>query len=361
MHAFKPVLSVDLTAIQTNFAVIRSLVGPAVVVSAVVKSDAYGLGLDHIVGPLWDAGCESFFVAGLEEAMRARRHLAQAEVHVLGGLRAGSIEAYRRNRLKPVCNSLAEVAAASSDAMPYALNLETGFGRLGLQYDEVRALVHSELQPPELVMSHLACADDAANPRNPLQKDRFVGMCAMLAPSTARSLAASAGVSLGADYHFDRVRIGSALYGLNNAGLDPNPFTPVIRLSARLIDIRKIHRGEPVGYMGTFRADRPTSLGIVAIGYGHGLPWQVANRLSAEFAGCCVPVIGRVSMEYCAIDLTDVPAGFARIGTWVDFLSKTAPPEGLARSAATVAQEILIRTGASCTRRYRFTTSGERE
>ncbi|EJL56634.1 alanine racemase [Rhizobium sp. CF122] len=358
MRSYKPVLSVDLTAIQTNFLVMRSLVGPAVGVSAVVKSDAYGLGLERVIGPLWDAGCTSFFVASIKEAIRVRRLLTQADIAILEGLRKGSLEAYRESRLTPVCNTLAEVAQATSAAISYVLNLETGFGRLGLRFDEVRSLIHAKLQVPELVMSHLACADDAANARNRLQKNRFVGMCAMLAPSTPRSLVASAGVSLGADYHFDRVRVGSALYGLNNAGLEPNPFKPVVRLSARLIDIRHVQRGEPVGYMGTFLADRPTCLGIVAIGYRHGLAWQVANRLSAEFAGWSVPVIGRVSMEYCAIDLTDLPAKLARIGAFVDFISATAPPEHMARSAATVAQEILVRTGSSCARRYRLAPSG---
>ncbi|WP_431323395.1 alanine racemase [Rhizobium sp. YTU87027] len=358
MQSHEPVLSVDLTAIQANFSVVQSLVGPAVGVSAVVKSDAYGLGLERVIAPLWDAGCTSFFVASLKEAISVRRHLTQADIAILEGLLKGSMKVYRERRLTPVCNTLAEVVAATSEAIPYALNLETGFGRLGLRFEELRSLIHLRRQAPDLVMSHLACADDAANAHNRVQKNRFTGMCAMLAPSTPRSLVASAGVFLGADYHFERVRIGSALYGLNNAGLTPNPFKPVVRLTARLLDIRQIHRGERVGYMGAFLADRPTRLGIVAIGYRHGLAWQVANRAFAQLAGWSVPIIGRVSMEYCAIDLTDMPAKLARVGAWVDFISATAPAEDMARSAATVPQEILIRTGASCARRYRQAPTG---
>ena len=359
MRSCEPVLSVDLAAIQANFQVVRSLVASTVEISAVVKSDAYGLGLERVVGTLSDIGCRSFFVANVKEAIRVRRHVTQVDINILEGLRKVGIDAYRQGRLIPVCNTPAEVCAATSNKIAYVLNLETGFGRLGLGLDEVRSLIHSKPRMPELVMSHLACADDAVNPYNRLQKDRFVGMSAMLVPSTPRSLVASAGVSLGSDYHFDRVRIGSALYGLNNAHLDPNPFKPVVRLSARLINIRQIHRGESVGYMGTFMADRLTCLGIVAIGYRHGLAWQVANHLSAECAGWPVRIIGRVSMEYCAIDLTDIPAKLARIGAWVDFISVTAPPEVMARSAATVPQEVLVRTGASCTRRYRPVPSGQ--
>lgn len=352
----EPVLHVDLAAIQANFAVIRALVGQGVAVSAVVKSDAYGLGLEPVAGALWRAGCDSFFVANVEEGLRLRRELTQADIFILEGLHMESIQTYRRNRMTPVCNTLAQARAAALAIPGYALNLETGFGRLGLGVDEVGSLLHAQLPSPVLAMSHLAFADDPTNPRNELQRHRFVGMCSMLGPAVARSLAASAGVSLGDRYHFDRVRIGSGLFGLNNAGLKPNPFTPVIRLSAPLIDIRTIYRGEPVGYMGTFVANRPTRLGVVSLGYRHGLAWQVANQMSAEIDGYQAPLVGRVSMEYCALDLTDIPLVATQLGTRVNFISATAPPEVLARAGATVAQEVMVRTGASCTRLYHMPT-----
>jgi alanine racemase len=348
---FEPILHIDLAAIQANFAVMRTLVGPDVTVSAVIKSDAYGLGLERIGDALSDAGCQSFFVANGEEGMQLRRRLTQADIFILEGPHGDSIETYRENRMMPVCNTLPQATAAAS-AVGYAVNLETGFGRLGLRFDELRSLLHAQLPAPVLAMSHLACADDPENPRNELQRHRFVGMCAMLGPTTARSLAASAGVSLGARYHFDGVRTGSGLFGLNNAGLEPNPFVPVIRLSAPLIDVRTIQSGESVGYMGTFVADRRTRLGILPIGYRHGLAWQVANRLAAEIEGYRAPLVGRVSMEYCAIDLTNIPVHVCQVGTWVDFIGPAAPLEALARSAATIPQEILVRMGASCTHLY---------
>ncbi len=349
---YEPVLHVDLTAIAANFAMACSLVGQAVAVSAVVKSDAYGLGLERVTNALSHVGCESFFVASVEEGVRLRRQLTPPEIFILEGLHPESIETCIIHRLTPVCNTLRQAKTAASATLGYALNLETGFGRLGMRFDEVRSLMHARLPAPALAMSHLAFADDATNPRNELQRHRFLGMCSMLGPATARSLAASAGISLGASYHLDRVRIGSGLFGLNNAGLEPNPFAPVIRLSAPLIDIRMINRGEPVGYMGTFVADRPTRLGIVSLGYRHGLAWQMANRISAEIDDYHAPLVGRVSMEYCALDLTDIPAAVSHVGTWVDFISGTAPPEALARAGASVAQEIMVRTGLSCSRRY---------
>lgn len=352
MGSRQPTLSINLSAAQENLAVIRSMVGSVVDVSAVVKSDAYGLGLERLAGTLFDAGCESFFVGDLIEAERVRQKLSTVQIVVLSGVKQSDVDAYRSGGFTAVCSSPAEVSVASYGKLAYAMNLETGFGRRGLRFDEVRSLVHADITPPVLVMSHLACADDPESERNRLQRDRFLGTCEMLAPSTSRSLAASAGVSLGANYHFDRVRIGSALYGLNNAGLDPNPFLPVVSLSAPLIDVRQIHRGESVGYMGTFKAQRPTRLGIVAIGYRHGLAWSVANRLSADFGGYLAPIVGRVSMEYCAVDLTDIPTCLARAGARVDFITPMRPVDWMARSASTIAQELLVRLGGSCSRRY---------
>ena len=346
-----PQLLVDLDAIQRNFATVTSIVGSEVEVSAVIKSDAYGLGIDRLVEPLSAAGCRRFFVATLTEAMRVRDRHKTSDVFILEGMRPAVAEYYRQNGFIPVCNTLAEVEVAASLPCDYALNLETGFSRFGLTFPELRSLIHRKLPPPVLVMSHLACADDPASPLNQLQKNRFIQM-AELAGDTPLSLAASAGISLGSDYHFDLVRIGSALYGLNNAGLDPNPFANVVSLRARLADIRLVHAGETVGYMGTFRAPRPSWLGIVAIGYSHGLAWSASNRLCAEIGSHLAPLVGRVAMEYAAVDLTDVPAGLRKTGLWVDLISARRPAEQMARSAATVPQEILLRIGASCRRRY---------
>ncbi|MGO4567496.1 alanine racemase [Rhizobium sp. 2YAF20] len=346
-----PEIVVDLDAIEQNFAVVKLLVGTAVAISAVVKSDAYGLGIDEILDPLLAAGCRSFFVANVCEALLVRERLRAAEVFIL---EAGAMDekgVYDLAGFIPVCNNMADVDAASLSHGSYAINLDTGFSRFGLSFPELREVVHRKLPAPALVMSHLACADDPVSIRNQLQKNRFVQMCGLI-PSAPRSLAASAGISLGTDYHFERVRIGSALYGLNNAGLDPNPFASVVSLRARIADVRLVHAGETVGYMGTFRASRPTWLGIVAIGYAHGLAWSLSNRASAEIGSYLAPLAGRIAMEYAAIDLTDVPATLHRPGLWVDLVNSRLPLEAMARAASTVPQEVLLRLGASSRRFY---------
>ncbi|EJJ26186.1 alanine racemase [Rhizobium sp. CF142] len=351
MHADSPEVIIDLDAIQRNFAIATSIAGPDVDVAAVVKSDGYGLGLSRLIEPLAAAGCRTFFVADLSEAHCVRERSKGGTVFVLAGMKRDHAEHCRKNRFVPVCNTLGEVVAAVDGGCDYALNLETGFSRFGLGLSDVRSLIHRSLPPPLLVMSHLACADEPANTLNELQKNRFVCLSELLGP-TRRSLAASAGLFLGPAYLFDLVRLGSALYGLNTTDLVPNPFMNVLKLRACVVDVRHVHAGASVGYRSTFRASRPTRLGILSIGYAHGLAWSLSNRLNVQIGSHVAPLVGRVAMEYVAIDLTDVPDQFCQPGQWVELITKDRSADAMARAGATVAQEVMLRVGAACRRSY---------
>lgn len=357
-NASKPRLLVDLQAIEHNFQAVKRLVGEKVDVSAVVKSDAYGLGVDPVVSSLASAGCKSFFAADVDEAVRIRRRLPDADIFVLSGYRARRKAQYRHDRLVPVCNTLGEARAITSMGYSYAMNLETGFSRLGLNQSDVCRFIHLNQRSPVLVMSHLACADDPRHPLNALQRDRFIGIAGMLG-NVRRSLAASSGLLLGAAYRFDQVRIGSAIFGIGNADFKTDPFLPVIRLRARIVDTRLFQAGATVGYMATFRTSRPTWIAVIAAGYAHGFPWSLANRMSVEVGSYRAPVVGRVSMEYAAIDVTDIPAALRRPGLWVELISTSQPVEKLAGPAATIPQELLTRLGRSSQRRYRTNSAGE--
>ena len=351
MRSHRPEVIIDLDAIQQNFAIATSIAGPDVDVAAVVKSDGYGLGLDRLIEPLVAAGCRNFFVADLSEANRVRNHSQGETVFVLAGMERGHAEHCRKNRLVPVCNTLEEAVAAAEGRCDYALNLETGFSRFGLGSSEVRSLIHRCLPQPVLVMSHLACADEPANTLNELQKNRFVCISELLG-ATRRSLAASAGLFLGPAYLFDLVRLGSALYGLNTTDRVPNRFANVLRLRACLVDVRQVQVGAAVGYRSTFRANRPTRLGILSIGYAHGLAWSLSNRMTVEIGSHVAPLVGRVAMEYVAVDLTDVPAQLCQPGQWVELITRDRPADAMAHAGATIAQEVMLRLGAACRRSY---------
>lgn len=355
VRAATAVFEIDLGAIQANFEAISALVGPQVRVAAVVKSDAYGLGLVEIAKALVAAGCNLLFVANLDEALLLRSS------HIDGGIaifcddfsRFG--RCYRSNGLIPVVNNFSDLKAVSAaGTQRYFLNVETGFSRLGLAVADVRRaylLGAFDRHPPSFVLSHLACSEHPADPTNVLQRNRFQAIYDLLMP-TPGSLAASAGVWLGKSYHFDMVRVGSALYGLNDAGIEPNPLQPVVRLQAKILDVRNVAMHEAVGYGATFRTARPSRVAIAGVGFKHGLPWACANKVSVRFAGFSAPLIGAISMEYTMIDITDVPEALCGPGVFVELLGKDFTIDDLAAAAGINQHEVLTRLGAGCTRQY---------
>ncbi|HEX4177266.1 MAG TPA: alanine racemase, partial [Rhizomicrobium sp.] len=286
-------LSVRLKAVAANYSTYRRLAGPTAV-AAVVKADAYGLGAARIVPALAAAGCDSFFVARLEEGVALRKINPRARIFVLDGAAPDAVPALISHRLTPVLNSLSEIAAWSAAAsvgqhvLDAVIHVDTGMNRLGLPGDELSVLSGEKTRRLAginlvLIMSHLACSDDPANPLNAKQLSRFRQALAMLPPAPA-SLAASHGSMLGMEYHFDLVRPGIALYGANPqvregvGGPVPNLMQTVAVLTARVLQLRRIDSGESVGYGATFRAQRPTMLATIALGYADGFPSALSNK-----------------------------------------------------------------------------------
>ncbi len=350
-------LTVRLSAIAANYRTYRRMTGPTAV-AAVVKADAYGLGADAVVPALAEAGCDSFFVARLEEAMALRKRAPRARIFVLDGAHPDAVPALLGHRLTPVLNNLAQIAAWSaaaslgSGSLDAALHVDTGMNRLGLPGEELailsaehgRRLAGLKLV---LVMSHLACSDEPKNPMNAQQLSRFRQALAMLPPAPA-SLAASHGAMLGLDYHFDLVRPGVALYGANpqipegDAGPATNLMQTAAILTARVLQVRRIDLGESVGYAATFRAKRPTMIATVALGYADGIPRTLSNKGLAVLGGVRVPIAGRVSMDAITLDVSGL-AEPVRVGDEAEFLGEQLTLGEVAHAAGTNEYEILTR------------------
>jgi len=355
-------LTVRLPAITANYRTYRRMTGPAAV-AAVVKADAYGLGADRVVPALADAGCDSFFVARLEEGVALRKIVPQARIFVLDGADPDSVPALLRFSLTPVLNSLAQIAAWSAAArvggapLDAVLHVDTGMNRLGLTGDELATLASEQARRLAglnlvLVMSHLACADQPENKMNAQQLSRFRQALAMLPPAPA-SLAASHGAMLGVDYHFDLVRPGVALYGANpqkpegkkpegNADGAPNLMQTAAVLTAKVLQVRRIDLGESVGYAATFRAKRPSMIATVALGYADGIPRTLSNKGMAAIAGVRVPIAGRVSMDLMTLDVSAL-AEPPHIGADAELLGDTVSLGEVAEVAGTNEYEILTR------------------
>ena len=363
-------LTVRLSAITANYRTYRRLTGPAAV-AAVVKADAYGLGAARVAPALVDAGCDSFFVARLEEGIALRKLVPQARIFVMDGADPDSVPALLRFSLTPVLNSLAQIAAWSAAArvgrapLDAVLHVDTGMNRLGLTGEELATLAGEQAKRlaglnPVLVMSHLACADEPENKMNTTQLSRFRQALAML-PTAPASLAASHGAMLGVDYHFDLVRPGVALYGADpqkpegraEAGTAPSLMQTAAVLTAKVLQLRRIDLGESVGYAATFRAKRPSMIATVALGYADGIPRTLSNKGAAAIAGVRVPFVGRVSMDLITLDVSalDEPP---HVGAEVELLGDTISLGEVAESAGTNEYEILTRLRRA-PRRYQET------
>jgi alanine racemase len=359
------VLSIDLKALQRNYLTVRSHVSPAEC-AASVKADGYGLGMDEVAAALWAAGCRIFFVALPEEGKRLRAILPDARIYILDGLFADEAPFYTAHRLRPVLSQPEEVeewaqwCKGQERKLPAGLHVETGINRLGLDADQVKAIAAKQALlaqfEPCLIMSHLAKADEPDDPLNELQRRRFDELRRLLPPTPA-SLANSGGAFLSKAFHFDQVRPGIGLYGGNPFLRQPNPFKPVVRLEGRVLQVKRVAAGETVGYGGSWRADRPSLIAVVAAGYADGyfracsFPGST-DRAKVLVCGSYAPVVGRVSMDMITVDVTDVPAQAIARGAMVELLGETITVDELAGWAGTIGYEILTRLGSRYPRLY---------
>lgn len=359
------ILTVDLGALCGNYRLLRARAAPAEC-AAVVKADAYGTGAVEAATALAGAGCRTFFVATLGEAWAIRGAIGESALYVLDGLFPDAAPGFAEIEARPVLGSLPEVeewaAFCRVDGVrrPAAIHIDTGMNRLGLRVDDVEKLAGlPELRDgfaPTLVMSHLACADDPLNPMNEAQRVAFDTARAKLPPMPA-SFANSGGVFLGPEYHYDLVRPGVALYGGRAVNGVPNPMRPVVRLDARIAQLREARAGETVGYGATRSLARPTRIATLAAGYADGLfrylgAPDAQRGLTAYVSGHPAPILGRVSMDTVTVDVTDVPANLIRRGALVELLGDHVTVDDLAARAGTIGYEVLTALGRRYERVY---------
>ncbi len=354
-------LTVHLGTARANYREVSRRASPAAV-APVVKADGYAQGMDQIALTLSQAGADTFFVARLAEGIALRRALPKARIFVLDGLLPGTAPAFVTHRLTPVLNAYDEIVEYSAFArerrvrLDAAVHIDTGMNRSGLSRPELNQVAAQSRElfsgiNIALLMSHLACADDPSDALNQKQLDRFRAALALL-PAAPASLAASAGIQLGKDYLFDIVRPGLAIYGGNPRSGEANPYKLVFKLTARILQVRRVEVGETVGYGATFETRRPSVLVTVASGYADGLTRAMGRQGRVAIAGCRVPFAGRISMDLITLDATDVPAAELTRGAEVEFLGEHVSLEDAARTAGTINHEIIAGLHPRATRVY---------
>ena len=333
-------LHVDLQAIVANWRRVGGVHGG--LVAGVLKADGYGLGAVAVGRAMAGAGCRHFFVAQVGEAVVLRAALGPGVmVAVLNGFGVGEAAA----DIWPVVNTL-EMARAHSGRGPVLLHVDTGMNRLGLDVAQLGALPPLDVR---FVMTHLACADEPAHPLNAVQRERFAAVRAVW-PGVPASFANSSGIFLGEGFGSDLARPGAALFGINPTPGRPNPMQCVLLLEAPIVQLRNVAAGGTVGYGATWVAPVDCRIAVVGAGYADGYPRSLSGRGVGILAGRQVPVVGRVSMDLTAFDVTGVPAA---VGDMLTLMGPDNPPDLLAEQAGTIGYELLTSLGSRYRRIYR--------
>lgn len=339
-------LTIDLDALAANWRWLARRSAPAAC-GAAVKADGYGVGAKAVVERLAREGTRDFFVATWCEAAALQPFPEDLTLHVLHGLRPTDVPLAVELNAIPVLNSPEQVALWR-EAAPGRLcdvMVDTGMNRLGLTPDE--AAFATEGLAVDTLHSHLASADEPESPMNARQLDRF-RQVASAVPARRRALANSAGICLGPDYHFELTRPGLALYGGTPHPAAEGHLAQVVRAEAELLQLRSVSPGESIGYGGTFVVPGPMRIAILNLGYADGYLRGFSNRGRALLNGQPCPVLGRVSMDLIAIDVSQAPA--AAVGDWIEV--DLALPEASAASGLSQ-YEILTSLGHRYNRRYR--------
>jgi len=357
-------LTIDLGALVGNYGALAARAAPAEC-AAVVKADAYGIGIEPAVAALAKAGCKTFFVALLDEALKVRTVAPGATIYVLNGLNPGTAAAFREIDARPVLGSMPEItewdaaARAAKDPLAAAVHIDTGMSRHGLSVDEASALagkLGALAFKPALVMSHLARADEIGHPMSGEQIAAFRALAAKF-PGIPASLANSAGLLAHPGSYFDLVRPGISLYGGAALIGGANPMQPVVRLDVRIIQVRTAKAGDTVGYGGEFRLGRDSRLAVVSAGYADGIPRASGSTndkrgIEAVIAGRRCPGLGRVSMDLIVFDVTDLPADVVKRGDFATLLGGGISVDDLGAPSGTVGYEVLTRLGSRYRRTY---------
>lgn len=366
-------LDVDLDAIDHNVRAIARLVGPDTRICAVVKAEAYGLGAVEVARAALEAGAERLAVARVDEAIRLRQAGICAPILLIAGFVHSECEAIVRHDITATVVqardglALARAAGRLGRVVTVHLKVDTGLTRFGSLPSEVPSLVRLLRSLPTIrvegLYSHFASADDEDRDFTNEQMRRLHQIIEAVErldddgwrPPIVHAANSAATLREPTSW-LHMVRVGIALSGHYPSAHVPRDIglRPAVALRARLLAVKDVPAGTSIGYNRTFVADRQLRVGLVPLGYADGVPRSHSNRAVALVAGSRLPVVGRVSMDQCVVDLTENP--WATPGNVVTLFGRDALREltldEYASWSDTIVHEALCRIGPRVPRRY---------
>lgn len=336
-------LTIHTAALQANYKLLAGKVAPGCQVAAVVKANAYGVGIDVAVPALVSAGAKFFYVAQAAEAIELRKY-TDAPIAVLADALVPHIDLYAQHQIIPVLNTADDVRACPAD-LPAIWHIDTGMNRLGLEARDVPDLAAQASARPRFIMTHFTSSDDAGSPHAAEQVKKFDACIAALPASfqeVPHSICNSSGIFRGRDWHRGQVRPGLALYGANPTPETANPMARVITLETQILQIRQGKAGETVGYNQTETLVNDTLLATVAFGYADGLLRAGSSRAKLYWQGHPCKIMGRVSMDLIVVALPNLPSNvLPKQGDVMEVIGPHQSVDDLARDLGTISYEVL--------------------
>ena len=360
------ILTVDLAALVENWRTLKRKLSPRCDPGAVIKADAYGLGLEPVARALHAAGCSTFYVAHLDEGLALRPIVGpHVRIVVMHGPNPGTEWDFGAQNLIPVLNSPDQIKAWGNFAqrndvlMDSIVHVDTGMKRLGLSESEFAGLIEDPdgflgLTPLAL-MSHLVSAEVSHDPLNEKQRELFASRLATFRSKfddAKGTLVNSSGIFLGEAFHYDFARPGVALYGVNPTPAETSLMIPVVRLQAKILQVHRVNNAATVGYGATYNAPDGSKLATVSVGYADGVLRSLSNAGHAYIDEFRVPVAGRVSMDLVTFDVSNVPESILDTASVIDLIGRQYTVDDIARDAGTIGYEILTSLGRRYFRRY---------
>lgn len=346
-------LHINLSRVAANYQAIQSEIAPTSELIPVVKTNAYGLGMDECSKALVSAGAKSLFVGNIREALELRKALPQVAIYSFLGPQVHTVELFLSGRIRPCINSIEQLKLWSSvcvscpdRAQPAALHFDTGMGRQGLDPGEQIFLRDNvgliESANVALYMSHLCSSDNSETASNGQQREAFLSVAEGL-PKRPRSLANSDGIFLhNGSFRFEAARSAlGVLAGVSSHARGSELLEPTVHLESPILELKNVPAGYTVSYGATYTCERASRLATIGIGFADGLQRCLANRGYFYIGEHRVCIRGKICMDTCVVDVTDVPESLVKIGRYIEIFGRQNSLQDFAQLSQTTPYLVL--------------------
>lgn len=339
MNYSSSILEVNLKNLIYNYKVFKKFIKNKQV-AATIKANAYGIGDKIAFSTLYKNGCRHFFLATLNEGLELRKSFKKGYIYILNGLENNDINIFKINKLIPILNSKIEMKVIEKTKFKYGIHIETGLNRLGINKKDLPKKIYNK-KNLQIVLSHLASSDEKKNLYNNFQNKKFKSINNLFKnKKIIFSLASSMGTILGKDFHYDLLRPGISLYGGHYNTKLKKYIKPVVKLKAKILQIKKILKNEYIGYNQTYKTKKSIWIAVIGIGYGDGISRMLNNKGFVYYKNHKFRILGRISMDSITIDISK-SCKLLKIGQYVEIINYSHGIDELAKQCETISNEIL--------------------